>query len=209
MKTEPLDHRTRPRRRGRELEEAILAPALAELSEHGYPALTMEAVAKRAGASKASLYRRWETRAALVMDAVYTLAPSPQSLPDTGALRGDLLAALRLGAAALRGPAGEAMRGMLAEALPAAERSQALRARSQGRNRRLMAEVLRRAGARGQVPDGAVTPARLEVGAALLRNHFLFRGEPLDEDTLVGFVDEVLLPLFGTLPHSGRPAAGP
>lgn len=209
MKTQPLDHRTLPRRRGRELEEAILAAALAELSEHGYPALTMESVAKRAGTGKASLYRRWETRAALVMDAVYTLAPSPQSLPDTGALRGDLLAALRLGAAALRGPAGEAMRGMLAEALPDAARSQALRARSQGRNRQLMAEVLRRASARGQVPDGAATCARLEVGAALLRNHFLFRGEPLDEDTLAGFVDEVLLPLFGTLPHSGRPAAGP
>ena len=209
MKTQPLDHRTLPRRRGRELEEAILAAALAELSEHGYPALTMESVAKRAGTGKASLYRRWETRAALVMDAVYTLAPSPQSLPDTGALRGDLLAALRLGAAALRGPAGEAMRGMLAEALPDAARSQALRARSQGRNRQLMAEVLRRASARGQVPDGAATCARLEVGAALLRNHFLFRGEPLDEETLAGFVDEVLLPLFGTLPHSGRPAAGP
>lgn len=201
MKTQPPDHRTLPRRHGQELEEAILAAALAELSEHGYPALTMEAVAKRAGASKASLYRRWQTRAALVMDAVYTLAPSPQALPDTGALRGDLLAALRLGAAALRGPAGEAMRGMLAEALPDAERSKALRARSQGRNRQLMAEVLRRASARGQVPDGAVTPARLEVGAALLRNHFLFRGEALDDGTLVGFVDEVLLPLFGTLPH--------
>ena len=101
------DHRSRPRRRGPALVEAILTAALDELRDRGYAGLTMEAVARRAGASKASLYRRWTTRSALVMDAVYRLAPRPDDLPDTGGLRGDLLAALRRSAATLQGPAGD------------------------------------------------------------------------------------------------------
>lgn len=194
------DHRNGPRRRGDALVNAILAATLDELREHGYAALTMDAVAQRAGASKASLYRRWDTRAALVMDAVYQLAPLPDDIPHPG-LRGDLLAALRQTATTLQGPAGAALRGMLAEALPELDRVRDLRARSQGRNRDLMAEVLRRAVERGEIPPEAVVPTRLEVGAALLRNHYLFHNEPLDANVLTDIVDDVLLPLFGTVPQ--------
>ncbi|QGH69773.1 TetR/AcrR family transcriptional regulator [Pseudactinotalea sp. HY158] len=199
------DHRTSPRRRGDVLVRAILAATLTELRERGYAALTMDAVARRAGASKASLYRRWDSRAALVMDAVYELAPSPGQVPDTGDLRGDLLAALRQSAAVLEGPAGAALRGMLAEALPEPGRARELRARSRGTNRALMAEVLRRAVERGEIPPGAVTGPRLEVGAAMLRNHYLFHNEPLGENVLVGMVDDVLLPLCRAEPHRPPP----
>ncbi|MCW3159588.1 TetR/AcrR family transcriptional regulator [Micropruina sonneratiae] len=195
------DHRKGPRRRGDALVNAILAATIDELREHGYAALTMDAVAERAGASKASLYRRWDCRAALVMDAVYQLAPLPYEIPDTGGLRGDLLAALRQTAATLQGPAGAALRGMLAEALPELDRVRQLRARSRGRNRDIMAEVLRRAVERGEIPPAAVVPTRLEVGAALLRNHYLFHNEPLDDGLLTDVVDDILLPLFGTVPQ--------
>jgi hypothetical protein len=73
----------------------------------------MERIAERARASKASLYRRWPTRIELVMDAVYHTHPDPISTPDTGSLRGDLLAALRQAASLLTGPTGEALRGLL------------------------------------------------------------------------------------------------
>lgn len=200
MTTTNDDHRTRPRRRGDALVGAILAATIEELRESGYAALTMESVARRAGASKASLYRRWETRAALVMDAVYEIGVLPGRIPDTGALRGDLLELMRLTALALSGPAGEAMRGILAEALPDHERVRELRARSQGRNRQLMADVLERAVQRGEISPDAVVPMRLEVGAALLRNFFLFQDRALDDDLLVAVVDDVLLPLFRTVP---------
>lgn len=195
------DHRSGPRRRGDALVSAILTATIEELSEHGYAGVTMDAVAQRAGASKASLYRRWETRAALVMDAVYRLVPDPTDLPDTGGLRGDLLAALGQVATTLDGPAGSALRGMLAEALPEREGMHDLRARSRGRNRELMAEVLRRAVLRGEIMADAVVPTRLEVGAALLRNHLLFHGDPLDDAALTAIIDDVLLPLFRTPPH--------
>lgn len=197
------DHRKGPRRRGDALVNAILAAALEELDEHGYAALTMDAVAHRAGASKASLYRRWDSRSALVLEAVHRLAPQPDDIPDTGTLRGDLLEALRQTATTLRGPAGDALRGILAETLPELERLHELRARSQRRNSRLMAEVLRRAVERTEIPPGAATTSRLEVGAALLRDHYLFHGAPLDDSVLTEVVEDILLPLFRTVPGGG------
>lgn len=184
------------RRRGEALLAAIRAATLDELSEHGYAALTMEAVARRAGASKASLYRRWPSRADLVIDCVRHIAPAPADLPDTGELRGDLVSALTLVARALDGVAGEAMRGLLAEALPDVDRLRQLRATTSGRHAALMREVVARAVSRGEAPAEALAPLRLEVGVALLRHRFLFDGGPLSPELVGEIVDEVLLPLF-------------
>ncbi len=83
----------RPRVVGdRELE--ILDAALAILAEVGYDRLTMDAVAARAKASKATLYRRWSTKVSLIIDALHqSKGPQPEDVPDTGSLRGDLQAA--------------------------------------------------------------------------------------------------------------------
>jgi AcrR family transcriptional regulator len=80
----------RPRVEGeRELE--ILHATLDVLADVGYDRLTMDAVAARARASKATLYRRWTTKAALVIDAVQC-QKGPAFAVDTGSLRGDLIA---------------------------------------------------------------------------------------------------------------------
>jgi AcrR family transcriptional regulator len=75
--------------RGAERERAILAAALSIVGEVGYVA----AVARRAGASKAAIYRRWPNEAALVRAALD--AEDAASVSDTGALRTDLLASPR------------------------------------------------------------------------------------------------------------------
>ncbi|MCA2221679.1 TetR/AcrR family transcriptional regulator [Nonomuraea sp. NPDC052129] len=190
------DHRKLPRRRGEALNVAIYQATLAELAEVGYARLTMERVAERAKASKASLYRRWPTRIELVMDAVYHVLPDALSVPDTGSLRGDILAALRRTAEALAGPAGEAMRGLLSEALGDESRAATFRENSQGTGRRLMREIVRRAVERGEVAPEDVTPRRLDAGQALLRQHFLFQGLPIPDELLVQIADEVMVPLF-------------
>jgi AcrR family transcriptional regulator len=64
------DHRTRPRRRGHALDKAILQATLVEIDMSGYAALSMERVAERARASKASLYRRWPSKVELVLAAL-------------------------------------------------------------------------------------------------------------------------------------------
>ncbi|MEV5895285.1 TetR/AcrR family transcriptional regulator [Nonomuraea fuscirosea] len=190
------DHRKLPRRRGEELNAAIYQATLDELAEVGYAGLTMERVAERAKASKASLYRRWPTRIELVMEAVYQSLPTPGCSPDLGNLRDDLVAMLNLTAQALSGPAGEAMRGLLGEALRGESPLGTMRRNSQGTARRLMEEVVRRAVERGEVDPGDVTPRRLDSGHALLRHHFLFEGTPIPERLVVEIVDEVLIPLF-------------
>src|SRR4051794_9492285 len=69
------DHRRGPRRRGDVLTTAIFEATLAELDEVGYAELSMERVAYRARASKGSLYRRWNSRAELVVDAMHHVRP--------------------------------------------------------------------------------------------------------------------------------------
>jgi AcrR family transcriptional regulator len=81
----------RPRVEG-DREREILDAALEVLSEVGYDRLTMDAVAQRAKASKATLYRRWNSKATLVVDALATQKSSPP-VPDSGDLRTDLLTA--------------------------------------------------------------------------------------------------------------------
>ena len=195
-----IDHRSRPRRRGTVLDSAIFQAALDELGEAGYARLTMERVAERAGASKASLYRRWPSRMELALDAVHHLAPDPASAPDTGTLRGDLLAWLRLSAGLLLGPAGEALRGVLGDALSDPVRTRELRRRSRSTGRLAMQEITRRAVARGEIAAAAVTPRRLDVGQSMLRQQFLVGGAPIPDLVITEIVDEILLPLFQSRP---------
>lgn len=81
----------RPRVEG-EREREILEAALDVLADVGYDRLTMDAVAAAARASKATLYRRWDTKASLVLEAVLAQKGPLPALPDTGSLRGDLIA---------------------------------------------------------------------------------------------------------------------
>ncbi|KUP96005.1 TetR/AcrR family transcriptional regulator [Thermobifida cellulosilytica] len=197
------DHRRRPRRRGKVLDDAIFQAVVAELAEKGYARLSMESVADRARASKASLYRRWPSRVELVMDATDRLLPAPGNPPDTGSLRTDLLALLRGAAVLLSGPLGEAMRGLLAEVSVESERAAWLRDRFLEGGRAVMSVVVERAVARGEVDPGQVTLPRLEVGQALLCHHFLLCGAPVPDAVVVEIVDGVVLPLL-----SARGAVG-
>ena len=202
------DHRSRPRRRGAALDAAIHQATLDELAAVGYAGLTMERVAERAGASKASLYRRWPGRMHLVLDAVRYAGPDPADPPDTGSLRGDVLAWMREVAERLAGAAGEALRGLLGDALSDAGRTRELRSHSHGLGRRAMQEITRRAVDRGEIDGAAVTDRRLDVAQALLRQQFLFEGT-VPAHVVVEIVDEVVLPLLSR-PHAagGRPPSG-
>src|ERR1700761_6094075 len=85
----------RRRRHGQELESVLLVAAWDELVETGYARLTMESVAVRAGTSEPVLYRRWPNKDQLVLAALmHHRKDRPIAVPDTGTLRGDLLAYL-------------------------------------------------------------------------------------------------------------------
>ena len=74
---------------------AITEAVLAELTEHGYGRVSMEAVAKRAGVGKSALYRRWPSEQDMVIAALAELSVPAAEVPDTGSLRGDLRSMLQ------------------------------------------------------------------------------------------------------------------
>ena len=81
------------RKRDHSRDGVILDAALAVLAEHGYDGMTIDMVAARAGSARATVYRRWATKAELVLEAVAWMSRDDVSLdqlPDTGSLRGDL-----------------------------------------------------------------------------------------------------------------------
>jgi AcrR family transcriptional regulator len=201
--SEGVSERVR-RRHGQALVAAILEATIAEVDEVGYADLTMEGVAERARASKASVYRRWPGKVALVVDAVRHALPDPAALVDTGTLRGDLLAVLRAVGEQLAGPAGRAMRGVLGDVLRDPERAEQFRARARGNSEAVIETVLRRAQQRGELDADAVTRRQREVGPALLRFHFLTHDGPVPDEVIVGIVDEVVLPLLWSRPGEPR-----
>lgn len=194
-KTGPGDHRRKPRRRGDELQQAIYEAAVEALSECGYANLSMHDVARRARTSKAALYRRWATRAELVVDAVRHVFPERGGSTDTGELRGDLIALLTNAAALLNGPVGTALRGLLADSLRDPELAEAARSRLAGSTPDRVMRILRRAADRGEVNESALTQQIATAGPALLRHHFLVYGTPIPDKVISDIVDDVVLPV--------------
>ncbi|MDH2425922.1 TetR/AcrR family transcriptional regulator [Sphaerisporangium sp. TRM90804] len=197
MADEPGRPRTAPaRRRGAALEEAILRAAVEELTENGYPGLTMDRVARRAGTNKNAIYRRWPNRAALGIAAYRRMTVADARLPDTGELRGDVLALLRGANRHWSSPTGDILRGLLSGLGDDPELLAQLREQSSDGGAAMWLTVLGRAVARGEVAPEALHPRVATVAVVLLRNEFITRGVPSVPDAvLVEIVDEVYLPL--------------
>ncbi|MEU6154564.1 TetR/AcrR family transcriptional regulator [Actinosynnema sp. NPDC047251] len=186
---------TERRRRGAELERAILAAAADELTESGYEGLTMDRVAKRAGTNKNTLYRRWPNRAVLGVAAYRHLMTKAVDLPDTGELRADVLELLRGANRHWDSPEGAVLRGLMA-GIGVPELLAQIQDAVSDAGSALWLTVLGRAVARGEARPEALHPRVATVPVALLRNEFLTSGRPnVPDAVLVEIVDEVYLPL--------------
>ncbi|WP_433678987.1 TetR/AcrR family transcriptional regulator [Nocardia sp. CA-119907] len=191
------DSKRPPRRRGVELEQAILRAAVDELLESGYPGMTMDTVAKRAGTNKNAIYRRWPNRVALGIAAYKQLTATALDLPDTGDLRTDALELLRRANSHLASPLGEILRSLLAELAHEPGRLAQLREQAGDAGAGPWLTILDRAIARGQAPATARHPRVAAVPIDLLRNEFVTRGVPtVPDEVLVDIVDRVYLPLM-------------
>jgi AcrR family transcriptional regulator len=186
------DAQTRPRVEG-EREQEILDSTIDILAEVGYDRLTMDAVATRAKASKATLYRRWNGKAQLVIDAL-TSQKEPMSLPDTGSLRGDLLGAF-CGMGGLTDGNQMAILGSVITAIARdAEFAEAFRRDFIGPKKALTSEMYRRAQERGEIRDDV----DLDLISAALPGIVLHRafllGDPPTEELIAKVVDQLILP---------------
>src|SRR5262245_46618889 len=120
--------RIRPGGRSARVRAAVHAAAQAVLREGGGAELSIADVAARAGVHPTSIYRRWGSRDALVMDLAIAQVGRDMPIPDTGSLRGDLEAYAIQAARGLSSPAGAAFLRMLVAVLPATAEGRAERA---------------------------------------------------------------------------------
>jgi AcrR family transcriptional regulator len=186
----------RQRRRGEELEAALLEAAWGELYEVGFAKLTMESVAARAKTGVAVLYRRWPNKGDLVMAAISNYGTAhPVQVPDTGSLRGDMFALLEAVNDA-RSPfttvATATFAGLLSSTgLTPAE----VRARILGERPFWSYEVFRRAQRRGEMDLDKIPPAVLSMPFDLLRLDLLMTLKPLPADRITTIIDDLFMPL--------------
>jgi len=184
---------TRPRVEGEragEVYEAVVRVLVA----HGYDKLTFDAVATEARAGKATLYRKWPTKAALVFDALQaTICPEVVERPDTGSLRGDLVFG-----ACQEGGLTSGLPDLLGALMPALHRDEDLMRELRTRFLEPMAvgaiEVLQRAQGRGEIGPAADLHRLASILPALCMHQALVEGADCGRPDIVAIVDEIVLP---------------
>ena len=183
--------------RGRAREEAILAAAVALVTEVGYDRVSMDAIAARARASKMTIYRKWPGKAPLIAEALRRQAEAATpELPDTGSLPGDLRYAVGAIAQALTGRAG----GLSLIALTEAVRGDTIlrelvRRQIERRSATDGALIATRAAERGERADPLSVTRALGVAVGQLFLATLLGDEPPGPQAQQQLVDDVLLPL--------------
>jgi AcrR family transcriptional regulator len=171
------------------VDRAILSATVALLAERGLAAMSIEEVAARAGVGKATVYRRWPSKGLLALDAFVNSFQEQQPLPDTGALRGDLRAALRNWVRAVtRTPMGPVLAGLIAEAQHDPELRGAWRDRVLEPLRVQRRIMLDRAMARGEIPESVDREVVLDLLFGAAEHRLLLGHLPMTE----AFVDEVV-----------------
>ena len=201
---------TSKRRPGRPVEarprQAAIEAALELVAEHGIRGLTTNAVAERAGISKATMYRRWRSKQELLVDAVAALV-NEIAVPDTGSTLEDLRA-LMAGAVAVYKGSVEA--GVMPSLVDAMSRDPVLAAAVRdgflsGRRAALRA-VLERGVARGDLRADIDLELALDVLGGSLFYRLLITGGPIDERLASGVAELILRGFSPTHPDPSESA---
>lgn len=198
-------------------DSAICDATLALLAEVGYDRMSMDAVAARAHASKATIYRRWPGKREMVVDALRRRHEPPAVLADTGSLRGDLVASLGAMAESTGCDEAELMAGVLHAMRQAPELGACMRDQVLDRKRAVFRTIVERAVSRRELPSPAGAPTTAladlahELAGALWVQRVLVVGAAVDDAFIAHVVDDVLVPLLThrPTPDSPRPPNSP
>jgi AcrR family transcriptional regulator len=164
---------------------------MAELAESGYADVTLDRIARRAGVHKTTLYRRWGTREALVLEAMLEHAGRRVPIPDTGSLHDDLLALATAAAGTAATPQGEAMARAVAAAGGHDEALAAHNKRFWVERLAMDGEIVTRAIERGEVAPGADPQTVIEAVLGPIYFRLLMTGEQPDPAFIEHVVDLV------------------
>jgi AcrR family transcriptional regulator len=199
---DPERRRQGGRPRDERAHQLILDATLELLWQVGYSAMTIEGVAAHAGVGKTTIYRRWPSKGALVVEAIsgpicpiatgkWTVHLGP--LPDTGSLRGDLLTFVERVNYAFNAPlASRTLPGLAADLATDTELAKAYRKAVVKPKQLRIAEVLQRAKARGELHAAADVELLCDLLVGPLLYRALLTGERVDQSAAEALVDNVL-----------------
>ncbi len=141
----------------------------------------MEGVATAAHTGKASVYRRWPSKEDLLVDAMSHALPPMTEEPDTGSLREDLLALMRIMLEAVNSRSGCALQAFMFDQSVDKELIAQVKSRVMEPRQRAFVDALARGRDRGEVRPDAVNTRTAEVGPALLAHQYLMQGPPVPD----------------------------
>jgi AcrR family transcriptional regulator len=187
-----VDARPRPgRRRDPACDRAILDAALATFVAHGYRGMSIEGVASRAGVGKATIYRRYASKAELLVDAMRRQLLLVDELPDTGDLRADLLAMYEPLVELLRGRDGPLLVAFMTERFREPDLAAEFERSVVGGKRVHVRKLVNDAIARGQLPASTDVDLFAQLAPALIW-HQALNNHPIDRDLVERIVDQIL-----------------
>lgn len=174
-------------------EAELLAVTLRLLQEHGYDQLTVDAVAAAARASKATVYRRWPSKAELVLAAFTEGVREVAVAPNTGTLRGDLISLGEVCGEHGRVHA-STIRAVLVEVSRHPALNEALQEQFLKQRKALIQHVLRQAVDRGEIAEDAIADELWDLLPGYLIFRSIIPGRPPTRRTVQLLVDQILLP---------------
>jgi AcrR family transcriptional regulator len=174
-------------------ETELLAVTLQLLQEHGYDRLTVDAVANVARASKATVYRRWPSKAELVLAAFIEGIRQVAVPPETGTLRGDLL---RLGELICEqaGRHASTMRAVLVEMSRNPALKDVMQHQFLDQRKELIQHVMQQAVDRGEIEGAAINDELWDLLPGYLVFRSVIASRPPTRHTVAALVDEVVIP---------------
>ncbi len=184
----------RPRDKSRDI--AIEKATVELLREIGYENITMESVAARAQVSKATIYRRWRNKAAMVADSVHHYAFCNAPTIDTGSLRGDLIEVLTEKVKTMKSADGQLIAGLMSMARTDKDLSEVLTQRLAGYASAAHAAIFDRAVLRGEIPTDAKRELVIQLVPAVIGFRVFMSRENINRKFIENFVDDVLLPVL-------------
>jgi len=174
-------------------EAELLAVTLRLLQESGYDGLTVDAVAAAARASKATVYRRWPTKAELVLAAFIEGVRQVAVAPETGCLRGDLLQLGELICEQARTHA-SSMRAVMVEVTRNPALNDVMQHEFLHQRKALFKHILAQAVERGEIDAAAVSEELWDVMPGYLIFRSIWSGRPPSRRTVQSLVDDVIIP---------------
>jgi AcrR family transcriptional regulator len=195
-----LDEAPRGRPRDPSRDEAIIDASIEVLIRDGYDRLSMEGVATAAGVGKATVYRRWGSKAELVIDAMATLKPVLDSI-DSASLDGDI----ELMVAAACSPHSERLMQVMASICSALPREpellEAFKTRFTEPRIAIITAMLARARERGELGVDVDIEMAASLVPSLMLQRVLMTGQPAGRLYAEKVVSSVLLPVLGLPPR--------